>query len=92
MYSREPYVTPEELIEFYSYISIGIEQDALFELTLSSVWTSLNDCSVEGMPFAGTRTRVKAVNAREAYRHDHHRNLFGTDEVTPFSKKQTTEW
>jgi len=26
------------------------------------------------------------VNAREAYRQDHHRNLFGTDNGTPFGK------
>ena len=27
------------------------------------------------------------MNAREAYRQDHHRNLFGTDDGTPFGKK-----
>lgn len=32
------------------------------------------------------------MNAREAYRQDHHRNLFGTDNSTPFGKKAATPY
>ena len=35
------------------------------------------------------------MNAREAYRQDHHRNLFGTDSNTPFekgNKKVGNQW
>jgi hypothetical protein len=35
---------------------------------------------------------VTAINSREAYRNDFHRNLFGTDTATPFEKKGQTEW
>ena len=38
------------------------------------------------MPYAGTAKKINNVNAREAYRQDHHRNLFGTDKSTPFAK------
>ena len=38
------------------------------------------------MPYAGTARKINNVNAREAYRQDHHRNLFGTDKATPFAK------
>ena len=40
------------------------------------------------MPFAGSNRKITNVNAREAYRNDHHRNLFGTDTKTPFRKEQ----
>jgi len=43
--------------------------------------------SASSMPFAGTSRKITAVNSREAYRNDHHRNLFGTDSKTPFDKK-----
>jgi Ca2+-binding EF-hand superfamily protein len=44
------------------------------------------------MPFAGSSRKISAVNAREQYRNDHHRNLFGTDSQTPFGKKNQGEW
>ena len=47
------------------------------------------------MPYAGTSKKVAVVNARDAYRQDHHRNLFGTDKTTPFEKggkKVGTQW
>ena len=33
-----------------------------------------------------SKKKIQNVNSREAYRQDHHRNLFGTDEGTPFNK------
>ena len=44
------------------------------------------------MPFAGSKKKVTNINSREAYRNDHHRNLFGTDKKTPFDSKRNTEW
>ena len=44
------------------------------------------------MAYAGSSRKITQVNAREAYRNDHHRNLFGTDNSTPFNKKPQTEW
>lgn len=44
------------------------------------------------LPFAGTSKKINAVNAREAYRQDHHRNLFGTDKATPFGTQTATPW
>jgi len=32
------------------------------------------------------------VSARDAWRNDHHRNLFGTDKATPFVKAKGAEW
>ena len=39
-----------------------------------------------------SKTNSELVNSREAYRHDHHRNLFGTDKATPFNKAKNSEW
>lgn len=44
------------------------------------------------LPYAGTSKKIVAVNSREAYRNDHHRNLFGTDKVTPFEKANEISW
>ena len=44
------------------------------------------------MPYAGASKKVVNVNSREAYRQDHHRNLFGTDKATPFDKKGDNAW
>jgi hypothetical protein len=38
------------------------------------------------MPYAGISKKVAQVSSREKYLQDHHRNLFGTDENTPFTK------
>lgn len=35
---------------------------------------------------------MTTVNARDAYRADHHRNLFGTDRGAVFDKKSTTDY
>ena len=40
------------------------------------------------MPYAGARAKISTVSSRDAYRRDHHRNLFGTDKATPFDNKQ----
>jgi hypothetical protein len=44
------------------------------------------------MPFAGTSKKIVALNSRDAYRNDHHRNLFGNDSATPFDKKKEQAW
>ena len=44
------------------------------------------------LPFAGSNRKITNVNARDAYRNDHHRNLFGTDDSAVFTKQQSTDW
>jgi len=54
---------------------------------ISNAWNLEGDASnPANMPFAGSKRKIQNVNAREAYRQDHHRNLFGTDSSTPFGK------
>lgn len=84
-------VTPEEFINYYSHVSASIDQDAFFELMMSNLW-SLGGANATQMPFAGSSQKITNVSAREAYRNDHHRNLFGTDSKTPFNKNQQTDW
>jgi hypothetical protein len=38
------------------------------------------------MPYTGVFKKVALVSLREKYLQDNHRNLFGTDENTPFTK------
>lgn len=78
-------MTVDEFLEYYSHVSSNIDSDAYFELLVSNTW-DIND--KESMPFAGSNRKITNVNAREAYRNDHHRNLFGTDTKTPFRKEQ----
>jgi hypothetical protein len=60
---------------------------------ITNAWQLAGDSSnPNNMPFAGSRKKIQAVNAREAYRQDHHRNLFGTDERTPFNKCSGNKW
>lgn len=79
-------VTLEEFIEYYNNISCNIEQDSYFDLMISNAWSLEGGSNPGSMPYAGTAKKVAVVNAREAYRQDHHRNLFGTDTNTPFEK------
>jgi len=54
---------------------------------ITNAWGLQGDVNnPSNMPFAGTAMKINNVNSREAYRQDHHRNLFGTDKKTPFSK------
>ena len=59
---------------------------------MSNVWNIGSGTEAEKMPFAGSSRKVTSVSSRDAYRQDHHRNLFGTDKATPFKKKMETEW
>jgi calcyphosin len=85
-------VTPDEFVEYYANISANIDNDAYFELMMANVWNIDSRNNPNYMPFAGVAKKITAVNAREAYRNDHHRNLFGTDKSTPFEKKQGAGW
>ena len=79
-------VSLEEFIEYYNNISCNIENDSYFDLMISNAWSLEGGSNPGSMPYAGTAKKVAVVNAREAYRQDHHRNLFGTDQNTPFEK------
>jgi hypothetical protein len=86
-------VTPDEFLEYYTNVSANIESDAFFELMMSNAWNIESRNNPASVPYAGTARKVTAVDCREAYRNDHHRNLFGTDKQTPFEKvKQTNGW
>lgn len=51
---------------------------------ISNAWNLEGGSNPASQPYAGTAKKVAVVNARDAYRQDHHRNLFGTDAKTPF--------
>ena len=59
---------------------------------MSNAWNFESANNPNSMAYAGSKTTIKTVNSREAYRHDHHRNLFGTDKATPFNKAKNSEW
>lgn len=76
----------DEFIEYYNNVSCNIPNDAYFDLMISNAWGLNGSSNPANMPYAGTARKINNVNAREAYRQDHHRNLFGTDTGTPFAK------
>ena len=85
-------ITPDEFLEYYAHVSANIDSDAYFELMMSNAWGFESAHNPASMAYAGSKKKVTNVNSREAYRNDHHRNLFGTDKSTPFEKRQNTEW
>jgi len=81
-------ISVDEFIEYYNNISCSIENDNYFDLMITNAWSLQGDPNnPHNMPFAGTSKKINNVNSREAYRQDHHRNLFGTDKATPFTNK-----
>ena len=86
-------ITPQEWLEYYTNISANIDNDAYFELMMSNTWNIASANNPASMPYAGSRQKISTVNSRDAYRRDHHRNLFGTDSSTPFdNKKGGSQW
>ena len=85
--SKDDKISLDEFIEYYNNISCNIENDQYFDLMITNAWGLEGDSSnPANMPFAGSKKKIQNVNSREAYRQDHHRNLFGTDVGTPFNK------
>lgn len=78
----------QEFEDYFANVSSFIDSDALFELIMTNVWNLMG----KELPFAGSNRKITNVNARDAYRNDHHRNLFGTDDSAVFSKQQSTDW
>jgi hypothetical protein len=89
---KDGVITPDEFLEYYANVSCNIDNDAYFELMMSNAWNIDSRNNPNSMPFAGISKKITAVNSREAYRNDHHRNLFGTDQSTPFERVKGTGW
>jgi hypothetical protein len=59
---------------------------------MTNAWNIEGKNNTDNLAYAGSSRKVTAVNARDAWRLDHHRNLFGTDNATPFAKNKTQDW
>lgn len=81
-------VSLEEFMEYYNYVSCNIENDSYFDLMISNTWNLEGGNNPASMPYAGSSKKIAVVNSRDAYRNDHHRNLFGNDSSTPFTKSK----
>ena len=85
-------VTREEFIEYYNNISCNIDSDAHFDLLITNAWNLDNKNNYDNMPYAGSSQKVTAVKARDAWRHDHHRTLWGDHPTAPIAKKFASDW
>lgn len=59
---------------------------------INNAWNLDGRGNTDSMPYAGSKGKITQVSARDAWRQDHHRNLFGTDKSTPFTKTKEQEW
>ena len=52
---------------------------------MSNAWGFESANNPASRPYAGSKQKIVNVNSREAYRNDHHRNLFvaGTKDLPP---------
>lgn len=78
-------MSPDQFLDYFATVSLGVDADAQFELIMGNTFSLVG----HDKPYAGSKVKVSTVNARDAYRHDHHRNLFDTDVATPFEKSRT---
>ena len=85
-------VSLDEFIEYYTNISANIDNDAYFDLMMTNAWNIDGKNNTDNLAYAGSSRKVTQVSARDAWRQDHHRNLFGTDKATPFNKQRANEW
>ncbi|OMJ86586.1 hypothetical protein SteCoe_11872 [Stentor coeruleus] len=70
-------VTKEEFLEYYSNISSSIDDDAYFELMMSSAWR-IKEEGVKNVPWAGaTSSGSFNPNHKNQWLLDHHRSQFG---------------
>jgi len=74
-------VTKFEFVEYYAHVSAAVASDTQFQNIVEGVWNMDNKDDISFQPFAGSREKVLVVSSKERYLHDHHRNLFGEDNV-----------
>lgn len=77
---KDDIISLEEFTEYYNNISCNIENDQYFDLMISNAWSLDGGNNPANMPYAGSKKKIANVSAKDAYRQDHHRNLFGTDD------------
>lgn len=59
---------------------------------INNAWNLDGKNSTDSMAYAGSQRKVCAVSARDMWRLDHHKNLFGTNKETPFAKGKANDW
>jgi hypothetical protein len=83
-------VSKSEFLEYYAHHSAVIESDSQFIQLIEGVWDLDNRGDNSHQPFAGTKQKVLMVDSKNKYLKDHHRNLFGEDNV-PFGRETSSK-
>ena len=73
-------VTKDEFIDFYSYISSMTESDHVFDQLISGPWNLDLRNNYENLPYAGAPQTITDISAKERWRMDHHKKMFGGNE------------
>ncbi len=85
-------VSIEEFFEYYNNISCSIENDAYFDLMMNNAWNLDLRSNKQNQPYAGVSSKVYDVSAKQVWKYDHHRDIFGSNEKdapsSPYSIKK----
>ena len=76
-FSGEKSVTPAEFREYHTYLNEHYERDAEFRNFLIGVW-NMDIRPVAPQDYCGKHTDVRGANAREQWKYENHKVLFGS--------------
>lgn len=87
--AKEPRVTKEEFVAYYTNLSAAIENDAFFDMMITRAWKLGFDNTSDHLPYAGVATKIYQVDSKAVWTYDHHKTFFHAEH--PLKPEDNTE-